>query len=65
VEFRTVTYQRAARYKVDGRAALALRQQGHSLPEIQKALGTDASLPTISRAIARVKGAQDELPASR
>lgn len=53
MEFQKVTYERAMNFKVDGRAALALRREGCSLPQIKAALGTDASLATISRSIKR------------
>jgi hypothetical protein len=52
------SHQRVVAYKVDGRAALELRQQGKSLSQIKAALGTDASIPTISRAIERAKAAE-------
>jgi transcriptional regulator len=55
MEFTTITYRRPARFKVNGAEALALRQQGHSLPEIKQALGTEANLSTISRAIKRAE----------
>jgi hypothetical protein len=53
MELRTITYQRPIDYLVDAGRALELRQRGLTLPQIKDALGTSASLPTISRAIAR------------
>jgi len=58
MEFQTITYRRPARFKVDGRKALELRNSGYSLPQIKSTLGTEADLSTISRAIKRAEAQQ-------
>jgi hypothetical protein len=62
-ETRTISYERVVRTKFDHVAARRLRDQGKTLTEIKAALGTDAHLATISRAISRAR--QEAVDASQ